>query len=144
MRTYYIFVVNDVFKKLYQGNESVLFSIIETMYNSKKTDIGLCADIYKQVVSIFNKRLYDEFILNKFKTDENYCLTDKIHYYNIGQTKNGMIIYNSHIRISTNQSGFVFLKPLSMLSDNMFICDFDNQEYFWLEDVVLKTIKIKA
>ena len=133
MKTYYIFIINDNCKRLYKNNSKELYSILEIMYNSKKNDILLCTDIYKQVVNLFNKRVYDEFIYNKYKTDEHYSIGKKIHYYNIGNTKNGMIIYNSHIRIATNKESSIFFNDLNFLSKGMFVCNFDDKEYFFLE-----------
>lgn len=134
MRIYYIFIINDNFKDIYKNNEMIIFNLLETMYNSRNYDLMLSVGIYKQAVSWFSKGKYDNYIWNMYNQNIGYSHTKKIHYIHINDEKTGMMVYNSHIRIATNQVFPIFLNDINSLSKNAFICDFENKEYFWLKD----------
>ena len=42
-------------------------------------------------------------------------------------------IKNANIKIKTNINFPIFLKTIYNYTDNIFICDFVNKDYFWLD-----------
>lgn len=59
-----------------------------------------------------------------------------MHYYNEpGHDEIGsLIVKRSYMRLKTNYYNSFFLKILNSLNNNYFICDFKNQDYFFLEN----------
>lgn len=141
LKTYYIFVINDVFKNVYKANENILFNLLETMYNSKNYDLKLCASIYKQMVCLFNRSKYNSFVWNRYKDNAYYEVDDMIHRINVIGEKTSMLVYNSHIRITSNADFPIFLYDLNRLSDSIFVCDFETKDYFWVESAILNLKK---
>lgn len=134
MKIYYIFIIKDSFRKLYKHNGIIIFNLLETMYNSKDYDLMLSVGIYKQAVSLFSKKNYDNYIWNIYNENSNYSISKKIHYINLNSEKSGLMVYNSHIRIATNVDFPIFLYDINHLSKNAFVCEFQTKEFFWLSN----------
>ncbi len=137
MRTFYLFEVKDNILKNYKYNYEELYLMLERVYNEKSEDIIVCYDIFKSIVNPINKDEYNDYIKQKNLSDENYIYYNYNHsindYYYDETTK--MIINNSHIRIDTNKNVPSFFKDFKKYK-NIFVCDFDNRDYFVLDDVI--------
>ena len=49
-------------------------------------------------------------------------------------------IFHSHVKIKTNNDFSSFFESIKELNDNIFICDFDNQDFFWLNKIRYESI----
>lgn len=50
-----------------------------------------------------------------------------------------LTVYNTYIKIKTNKNITDFFKVLEN-EENIFICDFNNKDYFWLSKVNAKNL----
>ena len=125
MRTYYIFKIDDKIKNSLFNNQEELYKLLYDMY--------LVKDI-KYEVSLFNK------ICNLIDVDviSNYMLKT----YDIKKHNNKYLIANylvelhkSHIVIKSNVNIPNIFKPLNIYSKNFFVVDFNNHDYFWLNEM---------
>ena len=47
-----------------------------------------------------------------------------------------MVITNSNLKIKSNINNPIFLNDINNFYDNIFVCDFLNKDYFWLDKVI--------
>ena len=64
----------------------------------------------------------------------NYTRDNNIHII-CNEKYNKLLINNSCMILKTNDIYSVFLNDINMHLDNIFICDFQNKDYFWLESL---------
>ena len=140
MRTFYIFNINNYFTYVYQNKRYRIYKILEEMFNANKQDIVLSYKLFEQVALSFNK--------NKINSYIKYLYNDNLHYYNKVNTHiicnnneyTKLTINNSNIKIKTNINCPSFLDSIIDYSNNIFVCDFNNKDYFWLDKVSVKTL----
>lgn len=138
MRTYYVFKINKYFSYVYKNKPYKIYKTIEEIYHVKEYDMVLTYKIYEQVAITFNKNILNEK-LNEFYKNNNYYHNEKnTHIYSDNYEYTKLVVTNSNLKIKTNINNPIFLKIINDLYDNIFICDFINKDYFWLDKVIKK------
>ena len=132
MRTYYIFKINKYFAYIYKRWPYQMYKIIEELYNTKDYDMLISYKYYKKFAEEFNKLAINEYIYNINKTNKNYERDNNIHIIN-NDKYNKLTINNTCLILKTNDIYSLFLNDLNAYTSNLFICDFKNKDYFWLE-----------
>lgn len=134
MKTYYAFLVNDYFSSFYQEKPSVLYQIFDQVYQLNKDDIVLGYRIFEQISIPFDKDLLNNHFYNSHCQELSYARKTDKHYYNnlYIQEDTKVLVYHSHIKFKTNIPYPTLMHSLKEFHDNVFICDFDSKEYFWL------------
>ena len=137
MRTFYLFQVKQNILKNYKYNYEELYNMLESVYTKKTEDILVAYNIFKSLVNEINKDEYNDYIKKRNIGSENYIYYNYTHsindYYFNETTK--LIINNSHIKIETNKNVPSFFRDLKNF-DNLFVIDFENHDYFILNDVI--------
>ena len=136
MRTYYIFNINNYFTYMYKNKPYRIYKILEEMYNVKKSDIVLSYKLFEQIAYSFNKNKLNEYVKYLFKNNTSYYNRLNSHIICNNQEYTKLTINNSNIKIKSNINYPSFLDILINYSDNIFVCDFINNDYFWLNKVV--------
>ena len=131
MRTYYIFNVNKFYKYMYNNNPFKMYKIFEEIYYSRNYDNIKSFRVMEEVSVPFNKIMLNEYIYFEYKLKYGYKRKDNIHILNTDE-KTTLRINNYNIKIETDNNYTVFFDYLSNYNSNLFICDFDNKDYFWL------------
>lgn len=135
MRIYYIFSIQKAFLLLYKDRPSLLYKNFYQIYkmNNESYNIGL--KIYDQLIVSFNKNELNEYIFNKHKLELSYTKDGNIHLINNVYTGEitKLTVRNTYIKIITNKNCPSFFNTLYENIDNIFICDFNNHDYFWLD-----------
>ncbi|MDO4394798.1 MAG: hypothetical protein Q4C23_02300 [Mycoplasmatota bacterium] len=134
MRTYYIFKINKYFAYIYKRFPFKMYKIIEELYHTKEYDILLSYKYYQRFAIEFNKLAINEYIYNLNKQNKNYQRDNNIHII-INEKYNKLTINQMCIILKTNDIYSVFLNDLNVYLDNIFICDFKNNDYFWLDSL---------
>ena len=49
-------------------------------------------------------------------------------------------VFNSHVRIKTNNNYSKFFNSIQEYNQNIFVCDFENQDFFWINKINFETI----
>lgn len=132
MRTYYIFKINKYFAYIYKKWPYKMYKIIEELYYTKEYDELLSYRYYKKFAIEFNKLALNEYIYNINKKTKNYTRDNNMHFLNNGKY-NILTITSTCLILKTNDIYSVFLNDLNSTLDNIFICDFKNKDYFWLD-----------
>lgn len=137
MRTFYLFDVKENILKNYRNNYEELYSLLESIHYLKTEDIILGFNIYQRIVNPMKKEEYNDYIKKNNLGKENYICYNYTHtindFYFNESTK--MIINNSHIKIKTNKNVPSFFYNIRNFK-NIFVCDFNNHDYFLLEDTI--------
>ncbi len=135
MREFYVFEVKDEFKELYQHNPSTLYNIFEQIYLLKKEDIDYGYSLFHQLTKKIDKEKFDHHLFLKYHQDIPYSKRGNIHYYNnpAKDEITSLEIKRAFMRIKTNYYNCFFFQVFNTLNNNFFICDFKNQDYFFLE-----------
>ena len=134
MRTYYIFKINKYFAYIYKKWPYKMYKIIEELYYTKEYDELLSYRYYKKFAIEFNKLALNEYIYNINKSSQNYTRDNNIHFLNNGKY-NILTITSTCLILKTNDIYSIFLNDLNMHLNNIFVCDFQNKDYFWLESL---------
>lgn len=137
MRTFYLFEIKENILKNYKNNYEELYSLLENIHYLKSEDIVLGFNIFNSLVIPMKKEVYNEYIKKNNLSKESYICYNYTHtindfYYN-ESTK--MVINNSHIKIKTNKNVPSFFYNIRNFN-NIFVCDFNNHDYFLLEESV--------
>lgn len=134
MRTYYIFKINKYFAYIYKKWPYKMYKIIEELYHTKDYDMLISYRYYQRFAIEFNKLAVNEYIYNLNKKCKYYQRDNNIHIVN-NEKYNKLIVNSTCIMLKTNDIYSVFLNDLNVYLDNIFVCDFKNKDYFWLESL---------
>ena len=135
MRTYYIFNVNKEMSILTKDSPYMLFKSFESIYQADRNDLGMASNLYDQLASKFNKNILNQKIVNEYRDNQHYMYTKDRHtYYNKYKDETcNLTVKNSYIICNSNNSRLELLKKLNGF--NLFACDFENKDYFWLDEI---------
>ena len=131
MRTYYIFNVNKFYKYMYNNNPFKMYKIFEEIYYSRNYDNIKSFRVMEEVSVPFNKIMLNEYIYFEYKLKYGYKRKDNIHILNTDE-KTTLRINNYNIKIETDSNYSTFFDDIKSYNSNLFVCDFDNKDYFWL------------
>lgn len=111
-----------------------MYKIIEELYHTKDYDMLISYRYYQRFAIEFNKLAVNEYIYNLNKKCKYYQRDNNIHIIN-NEKYNKLIVNSTCIMLKTNDIYSVFLNDLNVYLDNIFVCDFKNKDYFWLESL---------
>ena len=136
MREFYIFYINNEFKYNNRLDPYIIYKIFEELHNINKNDIKYGINIYNNITSPINKNYFNNKIYNEFKNNDSYTKFLNNHCYNnyYSNEKSLLTIKNSYIKLNSTILNSSFLKSLRKYK-NLFVCDFNNKDYFWLESI---------
>ena len=130
-RKYYLFKIKKDVINSYSNDE--LFIILKRMYYLKCNNF-LGVSLFNQVCDIFDRESINSYFFNKNKTyikffNGKFFIND----YRIGE-RSCVQVNNSCIVVKTNCNFPYLLKIFLLCSKNIFVCDFVNEDYFFLND----------
>ena len=136
MRKFYIFKIN---KELAILTRDCTYNIYKNMEQIKKynaRELDFCYNIYDQLIECIPKESYNKVLFKKYKENVYYQKNHNTHYINnkYRPEETTLTINNSYILLETNYLKPSFLNDLSY-DKNLFVCDFDNRDYFWIEQL---------
>ena len=139
MRRFYIFSIREELLVLYKDNPSNLYKIIKIIYKMKENDFTYGYNLFKQIcIRIDNLELSNRLYLT-MHNDLIYTKLDNEHIIN-NLYKDKIIILKikkSHMLLDCNGSYSTFFNFLNKYNKNYFICDFKENDYFFLSDIEL-------
>lgn len=121
---YYLFVIKDDYKNC---DSSYLYSMLESLklLNSENYNYGF--SLYHSLCYFFNDSILKNYIYKK------YHLKGKNNIYYL-KDNTCFSIKKSCCWIETNKHLKEVLCMFYIYHKNIFICNFDNHEYFWIRD----------
>lgn len=142
MRTYYAFIIKDSLMHFYSKKPYSLYKILEQIYRLKNNDIVLGYRLLEQVTKPFGARKTDKFIYKKHYDELEYSRLDDGHMIKnlYSEEITFLKVFNSHVRIKTNNNFSSFFNSIQEYNENIFVCDFENQDFFWINKINFETI----
>ena len=136
MRKFYIFSINDEFKNLTNSSPYNLFKTFEDIYYLDLDEQNYGINMYEQMVKPFNKIDLNNRLFTTYHKNDHYTKFMNTHIYNDYYTdeETKLNVGNAFLVLETTSAKPTFFKVLKDIK-NLFICDFQNQDYFWLESV---------
>ena len=137
MRTYYIFNIKEEFVRLYNDRPSSLYSILKQLFYLNKKDLNYGVQVFSSITDKILKQELNKQLYIKYHRDMIYTKTDTEHIINnlYKDEISILTIKNSHILLTTNHSYSSFFNILIDFNPNFFVCDFQNQDYFFLNNI---------
>ena len=89
---------------------------------------------YQKFATLYNKLALNEYIYNLNKDNKNYHRDNNVHIIK-NEKYNKLTISNTCLILKTDDIYSVFLNDLNTHLDNIFVCDFKNKDYFWLDSL---------
>lgn len=136
MRTFYLFKIKENYFNLTKDNPYNLYKALENIYHQKEEELKYTYNFFTQISETFNKELLDNNLFEYYKNKYTYTKVNNTHmiidYYTKEKTK--LIINKTYIYIKSTKELPTFLKSINK-KKNIFVCDFKNVDYFWLEQI---------
>ncbi len=136
MRTFYIFKINKELSTLLSDRPYTLYKTLESIYLMDKENISMGKELLEKVTVQIDTLAYNKLIYEMNKDNDFYMKIGNSHRvfnkYRIEETN--ILVKRTHILMTTN----VLVKNIhSFLPTNdLFVCDFQNRDYFWLSKLV--------
>lgn len=115
-----------------------LYKILESIYYEREYDKLSGYRLYKQVIDPVNKMLCNGYITKNHRLSYEYGYDNHAHYIRKKEEHTKMIISNIYIKVISDVNFPTFFNDIYFYEKNAFICDFDNNDYFWLDKVMQK------
>lgn len=123
-----MFLVKKEYIQAYQKKPEVLFKTLQNLYHMKENyNSGL--SVYHQICNVFDKKLLNNYFFNK----KNFQGTRDRFYFTENQEMSILQIHYSCLVLFTNHNFSSFFKVLKLYNPTLFVCDFDLEDYFWLD-----------
>lgn len=137
MRKYYLFIIRNDFCEVYKNNAHTLYVTLDNIYKLKNRNFDYGISIYNQLCQVFNTDIIDNYLSNKsnkyIKKYHNKFFINDVY----AKQKTCIQVNHSCIVIKTNSNIPYALRIFKWYSNNIFVCDFVNNDYFWLNDYVI-------
>lgn len=121
---------------LLRNNPYNLFRSLEDIYLLDKTSIGIGKDLLDQIIIPIDKLSYNKKIYELNKNNDFYMKVGDTHKVvnKYRKEETTIVVKNSHILLKTNIINRDIKKFLPIT--DAFACDFQNKDYFWLEELI--------
>lgn len=138
MKVYFIFDLKDEFIKLYRGNERVLYNILKQIYLLDPDELPFAYNLFFQLTNPIAKNELDRKIFLQYHQDIPYSKKGQVHYINnlYKDEISRLEIKKCYIKLESEQQFSTFFSIIKGFSPNYFVCDFNNQNYFFLAEEV--------
>ncbi len=142
MRTYYAFIIKDALMHFYLKRPYSLYKILEQIYRLKSNDIVLGYRLLGQVTKPFGIKKIDNFIYKRHFNELEYFRIDDGHMIkNLYSDEITFLkAFNTHVKIKTNNNCSTFFNSIQEYDENIFVCDFENQDFFWINKFDFESI----
>ena len=140
MRTYYIFRINSELIPLYERKSTNIYKILNRINSFNKKEYRLAKKIYSRIIVPLNKKKIDNYILMNHMNDLYYTKNLNRHELLSTFEESRLYIHNTYIKIITTNNISTFFKDIYSINNNYFVIDFNNKDYFYLDDLKVKLL----
>ena len=136
MRTFYIYNINDLIYSLYEKYPHKLYMMLEEAYYTNKHNLSSASNIYNQIIINYNKLYINNYLVANNKLDMYYYNKNNMHLISSRGEYSKLLVNSYCLKVKTNLNYPKFFYDINKYSDSIFICDFENKDYFWLNKIV--------
>lgn len=137
MRIYYVFDIRSEYVDLYKETPNSLYNVLHQLYYMRKKDLEYGFNMFKQLANRIDKDEVDKNIFLKLHNKMTYVKKKDNHIINnlYKDEVSALKVKYSYILINTNKSYTDFFNVLALDNRNYFVCDFINNDYFFLSNI---------
>lgn len=137
MRIYYIFNIKDEYMNLYKESPNSLYNVLYQLYYMRRNEINYGYNLFNQLVNKIDKYNLDKYLFLQLHTKMTYVKKKDNHIINdlYNEEISILKIKRSYILINSNKSYTMFFKLLYEQNSKLFVCDFINNDYFYISDI---------
>ena len=134
MNEFYIFDIKNEFYKLYKDKPSELYFIYNRIYHMKKSDREYGYNLFCQISNFLDKKYINDMLKDKYNEKIMYSNNNNEHIINnlFVNEISILTVKNPNIKIESNISKPSFFEDLRSLNLHLFVCDFKNNNYFFI------------
>lgn len=140
MRTFYIFKINNMFQTFYNDKSNILFKMFNEIYSSNDQDLINKFRLFEQITIPINKKIFNNYIMLKHRDDIFYTKNDNVHTIENDKEISRLTINNTFLKIKSNKNINTFIKDIVDSRECLFIIDFKNKDYFWVNEAKSKLL----
>ena len=142
MKVYYIFKIKNEFLSLYRDTPNVLYQILRKIYYLDKDSVELGYNLFIQLIENIDKIKYDKNLFIKMHQEIPYLKRDDIHIINnlYKNEVSRLRINNFFMKLELDQDFSSFYDLLNQMDSDLFVCNFKNIDYFFLNDYLQKDL----
>ncbi len=135
MKEYFVFKIKEDVAKLYRSNPRALFLILNRIYYMKAIDIEYGQNLFEQIACFLNKDEINKYIESNLGDKIMYSRNKNEHIINnlYLDEISVLLVKNTHIKIECSKEKTSFIEVLKKYDDNFFVCDFKEQDYFFIK-----------
>ena len=121
---YFLFIIKDNY---FKNNGEYLYKLLLKLKNMKKENYNYGISLYYNICNLFDTKALKHYINVKYKLKNinNKFYLDKYNYFEI--RKSCCVINNDKYLREILCIFYIYNK-------NIFVCDFNSNNYFWLKD----------
>lgn len=136
-RIFYIFEVKKEIKDLYLDSPYSLFKIFNSIYYMHKEDVSYGFTLLSQLVNKNNKLELNNKLYIKYHDEMYYSKIENEHIINdIYRNEVSILKVNKYnLVLESNKNYSSFLEYLLKLNNDYFVCDFLEQDFFFISDI---------
>ena len=137
MRIYYVFDIRSEYVDLYKETPNSLYNVLHQLYYMRKKDLEYGFNMFKQLANRIDKEELDKNIFLNLHNKMTYVKKGDNHIINnlYKDEVSALKVKYSYILINTNKSYTDFFNALALDNRNYFVCDFINNDYFFLSNI---------
>lgn len=140
MRTFYIFKINNLLNPIYERKTTNIYKLLDKIKKLDKRDYKIAKSLYSKTIIPINKGKIDNYLLMNHMNDLYYTKNNNIHELSSDMEESKLIIYNTYIKVTSTNNISSFFKDIYELDKNLFAIDFENKDYFYLDDLKVKLL----
>lgn len=139
LKIFYIFNLKEEVYEVYKETPSVLYNFLNQLYYFNKDNLDYGNMLFKQVANRFNKDVLDLKLYIKLHSKMRYSKKGEEHIINnlYKDEISIMKIKKSYIIINSNKDYTEFFNYISKEYPYCFVCDFLNQNYFFIDKITI-------
>lgn len=126
MREYNLFVIKNEYYDLYHNRPMILFDALNKLY-TMHNNLNYGITLYEQLCNRINIETLKYYLNNKYRLNNDRTFYIDMTFIELKPTR---IIVKSKTNLPE------IIKMFNCYNRKIFICDFQNYDYFWLHDFV--------
>lgn len=134
MRKYYLFIIKKDLCSIYRRNAKDLYLTLDNIYRLNFDSYSYGISIFNQLCQVFDTKVIVNYFNNKnkhyIKKYGNKFFVNDIY----AREKTCVQVNHSCIVLKSNCNFPYVMNIFKWYNNNIFVCDFENNDYFWLTE----------
>ena len=127
-------MIQKDFYEVYKNNSFVLYKTLENLWNIKKNDFSYGLSLYDALCQTFDVDLLNRYFKGKYK---NQIISKGNRHMFFNYEKKYYVLIELHYSctiVLTNINMPNILRDFNFYNRMIFVCDFINEDFFWLNN----------